>query len=403
MAIQNDFPALSTVKPYGKRLVYLDNAASAQKPQQVLDALQDAYTQSYANVHRGLHYLANEATEKFELARKKVQNFLGAAEDSEIIWTSGATDGINLVAYALGNSGYIKAGDEIILSIAEHHSNIVPWHFLREKYGAIIKWVNLLPDGNLDLEHYQSLLTDKTKIVAITHMSNILGTVNDIKQITKLAKTVNAYVLADGSQAAVHMPVNVIDLGVDFYVITGHKLYGPTGIGAVYIKNTIAQTLHPFKGGGEMIDLVTQDTVTYNDPPHRYEAGTPQIIQAIGLGAAIDYINAIGFDHITQHEKQLTDYIFQKFSDIPEIQIYGTAANKGAVFSFNVQNIHPHDLATYLDRQGIAVRAGHHCGQILMSYLNVNATARMSCAMYNTLEDIDDLSTAIKKSIAFFN
>lgn len=401
-AIQADFPILSSVTPYNKRLVYLDNAASAQKPKQVLSAIQQAYTQDYANVHRGLHYLANRATEKFEEARQKVQKFLNAAKDSEVIWSSGATDGINLVAYALGNSGYIQSGDEVILSVAEHHSNIVPWHFLREKYGAVLRWVNLNSDGSLDLEHYKSLLSDKTKLIAINHMSNILGTVNDIQHMAQLAHQVNAYILVDGTQAAVHMPIDVIALDVDFYAITGHKLYGPTGIGAVYIRDQIAQKLSPFKGGGEMIDIVTKDNVTYNTPPQRYEAGTPQIVQAIGFGAAIDYINNIGFEFIQSHEQKLTDYMCQKFSEIPEITVYGTAKNKGAVFSFNVQGIHPHDLATYLDRQGVAIRAGHHCGQILMDYLNVNSTARASCAMYNSSQDIDNLCQAIQKAILFF-
>jgi cysteine desulfurase/selenocysteine lyase len=395
-----DFPIFDRVTPYGKRLVYLDNGASAQKPQQVLSAMEYAYTHHYANVHRGLHYLANKATEEFESAREILRDFLGASESCEIIWTSGATEGINLVSYALAHG--IKAGDEIILSIAEHHSNIVPWHFLREKYGAVIKWVNILPDGSFDMAHYESLLNEKTKIVAITHMSNILGTINDIKTIATLAHKVGAYMLADGSQAAVHFPINVVDLGVDFYVITGHKLYAPTGIGAVYIKNTVGQNLPPFKGGGEMIDIVTMDTVTYNTPPHRFEAGTPQIIQAIGLAAAVNYMQNIGFDAIMTHEKLLTDYMRQKFAQIPQMTVYGTSEHKGALFTFNIAGIHPHDLATYLDRQGIAIRAGHHCGQVLMTHLNVSATARASCAIYNTTTDIDDLCNAIHKAIVFF-
>jgi cysteine desulfurase / selenocysteine lyase len=398
--IKADFPIFSTVKPYGKRLIYLDNGASAQKPQQVLSVMDNAYKNGYANVHRGLHYLANKATEAFESARETVKNFLNASETSEIIWTSGATEGINLVSYTLAQN--IKAGDEIILSVAEHHSNIVPWHFLREKYGAVIRWVNLNPDGSLDMTHYQSLLNKKTKIVAINHMSNILGTVNDIKTIAMLAHDVGAYVLADGSQAAVHLPINVLDLGVDFYVITGHKLYAPTGIGAVYIKKEVAEILPPFKGGGEMIDFVTMDKITYNTPPYRFEAGTPPIIQAIGLGAAIDYIHNIGFDNIIKHEQVLTDYMQQKFSELNDVTLYGTAKNKGALFSFNIKGVHPHDLATYLDRQGIAIRAGHHCGQVLMTYLQVNSTARASCAIYNTLADIDDLCCAIEKAILFF-
>ena len=359
-----------------------------------------AYTHHYANVHRGLHYLANKATEEFESAREIIMSFLGARDRSEIIWTSGATEGINLVAYALAHS--IKAGDEIILSLAEHHSNIVPWHFLREKHGAIIRWVNLLPDGSLDMVHYESLLNKKTKIVAITHMSNILGTINDIKTIATLAHQFGAYVLADGSQACVHIPINVVDLGVDFYVITGHKLYAPTGIGAVYIKNDVAQTLPPFKGGGEMIDLVTMDTVTYNTPPHRFEAGTPQIIQAIGLAAAVNYMQNIGFDAIMTHEKALTDYMRQKFSQIPQMTVYGTAEHKGALFTFNIEGIHPHDLATYLDRQGIAIRAGHHCAMPVMEFYGVPATARASFAMYNTKEEIDVLMQGITSLIEVF-
>jgi len=319
LSVKKDFPIFDNISPYGKPLTYLDNAASSQKPYQVLEAIDFAYRNDYANVHRGLHFLANQATEKFEKARITVQNFLGAQYASEIIWTSGATESINLAAHCLRN--IIQAGDEIILSIAEHHANIVPWHYLREQCGAVIKWINLLPDGSLDMAHYKSLLSDKTKIVAITHMSNILGTVNDVAEIAAHAHQHNAYILVDGSQAAVHFPVNVQQLDVDFYAITGHKLYAPTGIGALYIKNSIAQSLPPFQGGGEMIDIVTKDTVTYNVPPHRFEAGTPQIIQAIGLAAGIEYMQAIGFEAIMKHERLLTDYMFQKFAAMPQVTL----------------------------------------------------------------------------------
>jgi len=395
-----DFPVFQKVTPYGKELVYLDNAASTQKPQIVLDVLHSAYTEKYSNVHRGLHYLANEATMAYEKAREIARSFINAKHIEEIVWTSGATDGLNFLADSLGAD--LVSGDEIILSIAEHHSNIVPWHFLRERKGCVIKWLDVNEKGDISLDQLDALLTERTKIVSITHMSNILGTINPIKEIAKKVHNANALLVVDGSQGAVHLPVDVQDLDVDFYVTTGHKLYGPTGIGFIYGRLEKLKTMRPYQGGGEMIDMVSRDAISYNTPPHRFEAGTPQIIQAIGLGAALEYMMNIGTVHLFNHEQELTSYAHQQLLDIDGLTIYGTSSEKGGVVSFNIDGLHPHDLATYIDRKGVAVRAGHHCGQPLMQHLGISSTARASFGLYNTKRDIDILVSAIKTAKRFF-
>src|SRR5271165_5206 len=345
--VREDFPILA-MPVYGKPLVYLDNAASAQKPRAVLDRIQQAYTSEYANVHRGLHFLANAATEAYENAREKVAAFLNAGRKEEIIFTRNATEAINLVAYTFGRER-IKPGDEIVLSIMEHHSNIVPWHFLRERQGAVIKWAPVDDEGNFLLDEFEKLLTDRTKMVAITHMSNMLGTVVPVKEVVRLAHARGIPVLIDGAQGAVHLDVDVADIDCDFYVFTGHKLYGPTGIGVLYGKYDLLAAMPPFNGGGEMIRDVFEDRVTYGDPPHRFEAGTPANVQAIGLGAAIDYVNSVGKARIRTHENALVKYAHEKLGVINSLRIIGKAANKGPIVSFEMKGTHPHDIATIID------------------------------------------------------
>jgi cysteine desulfurase/selenocysteine lyase len=398
--IRADFPALA-MQVYGKPLVYLDNAASAQKPQAVLDRLDRAYTTQYANVHRGLHYLANEATEAYEAAREIVRAFLNAARHEEIIFTRNATEPINLVAYTFGRER-IKEGDEIVLSIMEHHSNIVPWHFLRERQGAVIKWAPIDDDGNLMLDEFEKLLTPRTKMVAMTHMSNALGTIVPIKEVTRLAHARGIPVLIDGAQAAVHLDIDVQDIGCDFYAFTGHKLYGPTGIGVLYGKHAHLEAMPPFNGGGEMIHEVFEDRVTYGAPPHRFEAGTPAIVQAIGLGAAIDYVNSVGKSRIRAHEGELIRYAHERLGAINSLRIFGTAKEKGAIISFEMKGAHPHDVATIIDRSGVAVRAGTHCVMPLLARYGVTATCRASFAMYNTREEVDTLTQALINAQDFF-
>jgi cysteine desulfurase/selenocysteine lyase len=400
MRIREDFPILS-LKPYGKPLVYLDNAASAQKPKQVVDRMVQATYSEYANVHRGLHYLANAATDNYEAARESVRAFLNAGSVDEIVFTKSATESINLVASSFGQA-FIKERDEIVLSIMEHHANVVPWHFLRERKGAVLKWVDVDDDGNFLIENFEKALSDKTKIVAITHMSNMLGTVTPIKEIVKIAHARGIPVLVDGSQGAVHLDVDVRDLDVDFYAITGHKLYGPTGVGALYGKKEWLDKLPPFLGGGEMINEVTLDKVTYNDPPHRFEAGTPPIIQAVGLGAALDYMRAVGRDKIHAHEAALSDYAHEVMSRLNSIQIFGRAKDKGAIISFNMKGAHAHDVATVIDRFGVAVRAGTHCAQPLLTRFGVTSTCRASFALYNTFEEVDKLAEALRKAEGLF-
>ena len=398
--IREDFPALSS-QVYGKPLVYLDNAASAQKPRSVLDRLERAYTTEYANVHRGLHYLANAATEAYEQAREKVRAFLNAEKAQEIVFTRNATEAINLVAYSFGAGG-IMPGDEIVLSVMEHHSNIVPWHFLRERYGATIKWARVDDDGNFLIDSFEDLLTDRTRMVAITHMSNVLGTVVPIKDVVRLAHGRGIPVLVDGSQGAVHLDVDVRDLGCDFYVLTGHKLYGPTGVGVLYGRYDRIATMAPFNGGGEMIREVFEDHITYGEPPYRFEAGTPPIVQAIGLGAAIDYVNSVGKARTRAHEEGLVQYAHERLREINRVRIFGSARDKGPIVSFDLEGAHPHDIATIIDRSGVAIRAGTHCAMPLLARFGVTATCRASFALYNTRFEVDVLAQALVKAQDFF-
>ena len=398
--IREDFPALS-LRVYGKPLVYLDNAASAQKPRAVLDRIERAYTQEYANVHRGLHYLANAATEAYEGARETVRAFINAARAEEIVFTRNATEAINLVAYTFGRER-IKAGDEIVLSIMEHHSNIVPWHFLRERQGAVIKWAPIDDEGNFLLEEFEKLLTERTRMVAITQMSNGLGTIVPVKEVVRIAHARGIPVLVDGAQGAVHLDVDVQDIDCDFYVLTGHKLYGPTGIGALYGKYEHLASMPPFNGGGEMIRDVFEDQVTYGDPPHRFEAGTPAIVQAAGLGAALEYINSIGKARIRAHENAILSYAHQRLREINSLRIFGMAREKGSIISFEMKGAHPHDVSTIIDRSGVAIRAGTHCVMPLLARLGVTATCRASFGLYNTHEEVDSLAEALIKAQEFF-
>jgi cysteine desulfurase/selenocysteine lyase len=399
-AIRADFPILSK-EVYGKPLVYLDNAASAQKPRQVIDRIVHAYEHEYANVHRGLHYLANAATEAYEGARETVRAFLNAESTDEIIFTRSATEAINIVAGSFGEMA-IREGDEIVISIMEHHSNIVPWHFHRERKGAVIRWAKVDGDGNFLLDEFAKLLNENTKIVAITHMSNVLGTVTPIKEIIRLAHARGIPVMVDGSQGAVHLDVDVRDLDADFYVFTGHKVYGPTGIGILYGKRKWLEQMPPYSGGGEMIRDVTLDDVTYGAPPHRFEAGTPPIVQAIGLGAAIDYMNGIGRAAILAHESRLRDYAMERLGAMNSLRIFGRAKDKGAIVAFEMKGAHAHDVATVIDRSGVAVRAGTHCAQPLLSTYGVTSTCRASFAVYNTLDEVDRLVEALQKAEALF-
>jgi cysteine desulfurase/selenocysteine lyase len=399
-AIRKDFPILLR-EVNGKPLVYLDNGASAQKPQCVIDAVSQAYSYSYSNVHRGLHTLSNEATDLYEAARETVRDFLNAPRVEDIIFTRSTTEAINLVAYGMMHS--IQEGDEIILSLMEHHSNIVPWHFLRERKGAVLKWIGVLEDGSLDMEAYKNALSERTKLVAITHMSNVLGTVTPIKDIVAKAHALNVPVLVDGSQAAVHMPVDVQDLDCDYYCFTGHKTYGPSGIGVLYGKPERLETLQPFMGGGEMILEVTETNVSYAGLPHKFEAGTPPIVQAIGLGAALRYMDRLGRDHIAIHEADLRDYAQDKLTDLNSIKLMGTAKNKGAIFSFEMKGAHAHDVSTILDKMGIAVRAGTHCAQPLLKHYGVTSSCRASFGLYNTREEVDALVAGLQKAQMFFS
>jgi cysteine desulfurase/selenocysteine lyase len=400
--IREDFPILAT-QVYGKPLVYLDNAASAQKPKAMLDRVQQAYTSEYANVHRGLHYLANAATEAYEGARETVRQFLGASRPEEIIFTRNATEAINLVAYTFGRDQVKSADDEIVLSIMEHHSNIVPWNFLRERHGNVIKWAPCDDDGNFLLDEFEKLLTPRTKMVALTHMSNMLGSIVPIKQAVKIAHDRGIPVLIDGSQGAVHLDVDVKDIDCDFYVCTGHKIYGPTGVGVLYGKYDRLAAMRPFNGGGEMIKEVWEDRVTYGDPPHRFEAGTPPIVQAIGLGAAIDYINEIGKPRIRAHEQDLMRYAHARLGEINSLRIFGQARDKGPIISFEMKGAHPHDVATVIDRSGVAVRAGTHCVMPLLARFGVTATCRASFALYNTRDEVDVLAESLIKAQRLFS
>jgi len=399
-AIRADFPILSR-DVNGKKLVYLDNGASAQKPRAVLDTIQRAYGEEYANVHRGLHYLSNLSTANFEKARETVRRFINARSDEEIIFTRNATEAVNLVASSYGVP-HIGEGDEILLTIMEHHSNIVPWHFLRERQGAVLKWAPVSENGDFLLAEFEKLISPRTKMIAITHMSNVLGTIVPLKTVVRMAHERGIPVLADGAQGAVHLPVDVQDLDVDFYAFTGHKLYGPTGIGVLYGKKEHLERMRPYQGGGEMIGYVTTEDVTYAKPPHRFEAGTPAIVQAIGLGAAIDYVESVGRERVMAHENALLDYAMQRLGELNWLRIFGRAKDKGSIISFNMEGAHPHDVSTILDRYGVAVRAGTHCAEPLLARYGVTSTCRASFAMYNTFEEVDILVEALHKTREMF-
>ena len=393
--VRADFPILSR-EVNGKPLVYLDSGASAQKPQVVIDAISRAYGDEYSNVHRGLHFLSNLATEKYEGVRSKVACFLNAGSEEEIVFTSGTTEGLNLVSYGWAVDN-LRAGDEIILSVMEHHANIVPWHFLRERQGVVLKWVDIEPDGSLDPQRVIDAMGPKTRMVCITHMSNVLGTVVDVKPICAAARDRGIVSVIDGSQAAVHGPVDVQDLGVDFYPITGHKLYGPSGSGAIYIRAERQTEMRPFLGGGDMIREVTKEGITWNDPPMKFEAGTPGIVSIIGMGVALDYLMELGMVNIAAHEAEVAAYATERLKGLNWLQIQGKAPGKGAIYSFTIEGAgHAHDISTILDKKGVAVRAGQHCAGPLMQHLGVNATCRASFAMYNTKSDVDVLVDALE-------
>ncbi|MCU0802319.1 MAG: cysteine desulfurase [Rhodobacteraceae bacterium] len=393
--VRGDFPILSR-QVNGKPLVYLDNGASAQKPQVVIDAVTTAYAHEYANVHRGLHYLSNLATEKYEGVRQIIARFLGAPSSDEIVFTTGTTEAINLVSYAWA-APRLQAGDEIVLSIMEHHANIVPWHFLRERQGVVLKWVDVDAKGDLDPQAMIDAIGPRTQLVAVTHMSNVLGSVVDVKAICAGAHAKGVPVLVDGSQAAVHMPVNVADLGCDFYAITGHKLYGPSGSGAIFIRSDRMAEMRPFLGGGDMIREVSRDAVTWNDAPMKFEAGTPGIVQQTGLGVALEYMMGLGMANIAAHERALRDYARTRLAGLNWLQVQGQSATKGAIFSFTLDGAaHAHDISTILDKRGIAVRAGTHCAMPLMAHLGVGATCRASFGLYNTVAEVDALVSALE-------
>jgi cysteine desulfurase/selenocysteine lyase len=395
--IRGDFPILSR-EVYGKPLVYLDNGASAQKPRQVIETISSVFENDYANVHRGLHYLSSAATDLYEGAREKVRAFLNAASTREIIFTKGSTEAINLVAASYGRS-FLGEGDEVVISAMEHHANIVPWQLLRRERGIVLKVAPLDGQGALDMAAFESLLGPRTRLVAITHASNVLGTVTPAREIARLAHARGIPVLFDGSQAVVHGKVDVRDIDADFYVFTGHKLYGPSGIGVLYGKEALLEEMPPYQGGGEMIRSVSFDEVLFNDLPHKFEAGTPPIAEAIGLGAAIDYVDGIGFDRIAAHEHDLLDYATQRLNALDGVTIHGTAPGKASIISFSVAGVHPHDLATLVDRAGVAIRAGHHCAQPLMTLLDVPATSRASFGLYNSRAEADILADAIESAV----
>ncbi len=394
-AVRADFPILSR-QVNGRPLVYLDNGASAQKPQVVIDAVTQSYSQEYANVHRGLHYLSTVATEAYEGVRGKIARFLNAPSEDEIVFATGTTEAINLVSYGWA-APRLQAGDEIVLSIMEHHANIVPWHFLRERQGVVLKWVDVDANGDLDPQAVMDAIGPRTRLVAVTHMSNVLGTVVDVAAICAGARAKGVPVLVDGSQAAVHMPVDVAAMGCDFYAITGHKLYGPSGSGAIFIRRDRMEEMHPFLGGGDMIRDVTRDTVTWNDPPMKFEAGTPGIVNQIGLGVALDYMTGLGMANIAAHERSLRDYARARLDGLNWLQVQGKSAGKGAIFSFTLDGLaHAHDISTVLDKRGIAVRAGTHCAMPLMAHMGVTATCRASFGLYNTAAEVDALVDALE-------
>ena len=401
-AVRREFPTLHQ-EVNGKPLVYLDNAATSQKPRAVLDALASYYEQDNANVHRGIHELSRRATLAYEEAREKVARFIGAADPSEVIWTRGTTESINLVANAWGLDS-VKRGDEILLSVMEHHSNLVPWQILARRTGARLRFIELDDEGRLVLDGLPSLLTDRTRLVAVTHVSNALGTINPVKEIVAAARRVGALVLLDGAQGAVHTRLDVADLGADFYAFSGHKMCGPTGIGVLWARRALLEALEPWQGGGEMIEFVERDASTWADVPHKFEAGTPNIAGAIGMGAAVDYLSSVGLDAIAAHERDLLAHALDTLGRVPGIRIFGPRSlhQRSAVVSFTLDDAHPHDISTILDSEGIAIRAGHHCAQLVMKRYGVAATARASFYLYNTHDEVDRLAQGLRTVHAIF-
>jgi cysteine desulfurase/selenocysteine lyase len=398
--VREDFPILWR-SVHGKPLVYLDNAASAQKPLAVIEAMDQMLRSEYANVHRGIHYLSNTATQKYEDAREAVRRFLNARSAEEIVFVKNATEAINLVAYAWGLDN-IREGDEIVLSVMEHHSNIVPWHFLRERKGAVIRWAPIADTGEFLLDEFEKLLSPRTRMVALAHMSNVLGTVTPIKEVARLCRERGVRLCVDAAQSAVHMPLDVQDLGCDFLAFTGHKVYGPSGIGVLYGRKEDLERLPPFLGGGSMIENVSLDRITYGQLPNRFEAGTPPIVEAVGLGAALNYMIQLGRRDIAAYEHELATYAQQRLGELNWLELYGTAEGKGAIVSFNISGIHPHDVSTIIDRSGVAIRAGHHCAQPLMERLGISAACRASFGLYNTKAEVDALVEALIKAHQFF-
>ena len=397
--IKDDFPILSR-KILNKDLIYFDTAASAQKPKSVIDEINDFYNNHYSNVSRGVHTLSVESTFKYEDSRKKVKNFINAKSENEIIFTKSATESINLVAQTFCEK-FLKKDDEVILSIMEHHSNLVPWYFLRQKYGIVIKFAMIDEEGKINLEHFSSLINDKTKIASITHLSNVFGTITT-NEVVKICREKGIYIMFDGCQAAAHSKIDVQNLDCDFYVFSGHKTYGPSGVGVLYGKENILKDLPPYQGGGGMINEVTLDNVSFADLPAKYEAGTPPLVEAYGLGIAIDYMNSIGIENIMKHEQELSNYALDKMLEMEFVEIYGKGKEKSSIISFNLNQIHAHEVASFLDVEGIAVRAGHHCCQPLMKHLNINATSRISFGVYNNIKQIDIFLDALNKCKDFF-
>ncbi|ADE38260.1 cysteine desulfurase [Candidatus Puniceispirillum marinum] len=400
-AIRADFPILSR-EIHGKPLVYLDSAASAQKPHQVMDALMSAYTDTYSNVHRGLHFLSEASTDAYEAVRQKVAGFIGAPSPDEIVLTSGATMALNMIAHSWALPR-LQAGDEILISIAEHHANIVPWQMVAERTGAVLRAFPMDEDGSFSMQAMTEMTSEKTRIISISHVSNVLGTVYPLAEIAKLAKSVDALFVVDGCQGVVHMPVDVTALGCDFYVFSAHKLYGPNGVGVLWGRSEILADMPPFMGGGDMIDRVTIEKSTYAAPPHRFEAGTPAIAEVIALGAAVDYVESIGMAAIRAHEQDVLSYAHQRLSAVEGLNIIGTAVGKSGVVSFTMDCAHPHDISTIIDRDGVAIRAGHHCAQPLMDYLDVSSTARASVGVYTTKSEFDALATSLEKVVRIFS
>lgn len=398
---RDDFPILEKII-HNKKLVYLDSAASAQKPLSVINSMKKFQEEEYANVHRGIHYLSNLATDQYELSRKKVKDFINADNENEIIFTMGATDAINLVAQSLSYD-YFNPDDEIILTIMEHHSNIVPWHFLREKCGVNIKWIDCDDNGVVKVEDFVSAISDKTKLIAITQMSNVLGSEIPLKEIINIAHDKNIRVLVDGCQGIAHLDTDVKDLNCDYYVFSGHKLYGPTGVGVLYGKYDLLESMHPWRGGGEMISEVFKDQVTYSKPPAKFEAGTPNIVQAVGLGSAIDYFVEKKKQGLFDYEEKIAKYFHNEINKLPKVKVYGEKNIKSPMISFIVNGSHPHDIATIVDKEGVAIRAGQHCTQPLLDFFNLSSTARASIGMYTNKSDIDIFINALNKAISFFD